>query len=166
MSATEGPVAGAALAAAARAAAAAVRAIAQAEGAGGAAAQAAALSTRIDALADVNAESYAHALAARAEASSLDVERRDWEIGRAYADAAEPPLALARAALDVVVLACELAGPDAAAAAAVAAGAARGAVALVAANLTAVEGDVRVAEAVRLAETAERLARDAVERVR
>jgi hypothetical protein len=159
MATIEEPVGATALAAAARAAAGAIRVLARAEGAGGAAAQAAALEARIDAAADVNADTFAKALAARAESASLSAERRDWEIGRAFADAAEPPLALARAALDLVVLAAELSGPDAAAAAAVAAGAARGAVALVAANLTAVDGDGRVAEAVRLAEDAERLAR-------
>jgi hypothetical protein len=44
------------------------------------------------------------------------------------------------------------------AAAALAAGVARGAVALVAVNLTAVEGDSRVAEARRLAEAADQAA--------
>ena len=90
-------------------------------------------------------------------------DRRDFEIGRAFAAAAEPLLEIARTAADVAELAAELAvrgdgsvRPDAAAAA----GArgrcgARGAVAFVAANLTAIEGDPRVAEVERAAAAAE-----------
>lgn len=155
----EEPLGGAALAAAARAAAIVVGAVARASGHAGAVAQVSALEARIDAAAMLNGETYAKALHAREAAASLPPERRDWEIGRAFADAAEPPLALARAALDVALLAGELGGPDADAAAAVAAGVARGAVALVAANLTAVDGDPRVAEVERIAAEAERAAR-------
>ena len=95
----------------------------------------------------------------------LPGDRRDWEIGEAYARAAEPPLELARIAADVAELAAELvhealAGlrADAAAAAALAAGVAHGAVPLVAINLTATPNDDRVVEARRCAETAERAA--------
>jgi len=155
------PLGGAALAAAAHAAAVAVGAVARAAGLAGEAAQAAALAARIDAAAKLNAETYANALHARSAAAPLAPEQRDWQIGRAFADAAEPPLELARAALDVAVLGAALGGPDAAAAAAIAAGVARGAVPLVAANLTAVEGDSRVAEVTRLADEAARVARTA-----
>ena len=93
---------------------------------------------------------------------ALRVEQRDWEIGKAFARAAEPPLEIARAAADVAELAAQLAAggdprvhADALAAAALAAGVARGAVALVAVNLTTVEGDPRLVEARRLAEAAD-----------
>jgi len=95
----------------------------------------------------------------------LKPARRDWEIGRAFAQAAEPPLDIARAGADVAELAAELAETghprvraDALAAAALGAAAARGAVALVTVNLTAVDGDPRIAEAEQLAAAAERSA--------
>ena len=79
--------------------------------------------------------------------------------------AAEPPLELAHIAADLAELGAEvtveaLAGlrADAAAATLLAAAAARGAVPLVAINLTAVANDDRVAEARRCAEAAERAA--------
>ena len=82
------------------------------------------------------------------------------------AAAAEPPLALARLAADLVEL-CAAAGArveprvhaDVAAAAALAAAVARGARALVATNLTALPGDERVEEADRLVAAAEAAAR-------
>jgi formiminotetrahydrofolate cyclodeaminase len=93
------------------------------------------------------------------------VEQRDWEIGRAFARAAEPLLEIARVAADVAELAAQLADEsdprvhaDVTAAAALAAGAAHGVVALVAVNLTAVDGDPRVAEAEDLAGSARRSA--------
>jgi hypothetical protein len=149
------PVGGAALAAAAAAAAEALAAVARAAGDPGSSAQAQALHARIDAAAAPNADASAAALGARDTADpALRQEQRDFQIGRAFAHAAEPPLELARAAVDLAQLALQLGGADAAAAAAVAAGVARGAVALVAANLTALPGDPRVAEAERLAEAA------------
>jgi formiminotetrahydrofolate cyclodeaminase len=97
--------------------------------------------------------------------AALKPELRDWEIGRAFADAAEAPLEIARAGADVASLAAELAASgdprvhaDALAAAALGAAAARGAAELVAVNLTALDGDPRVAEARRLAEDADRAA--------
>jgi formiminotetrahydrofolate cyclodeaminase len=86
-------------------------------------------------------------------------------MGLAFARAAEPPLEIARAGADVAELAAQLADigdprvrADALVAAALGAAAARGAVALVAVNLTALGDDPRVAEAEQLAATAERFA--------
>jgi methenyltetrahydrofolate cyclohydrolase len=130
--------------------------------AGGVAAQAEALRARAAPLAQRDAEIYDQALVVRGgAAAALPAEKRDWEIGRAFAAAAEPPLEIARAATDVAELAADVAvwgdprvRADAVAAATLAAAAARGAVTLVAVNLTAVAGDPRVAEAERLAVTA------------
>ncbi|MHB8469073.1 MAG: cyclodeaminase/cyclohydrolase family protein [Gaiellaceae bacterium] len=137
-------------------------------GAGSAVAQAKALLARAAPLAQLDVEAHARALTIRRTAASLPPDRRDWEIGRAFAHAAEPPLEIARVAADVAELAAEVARaaeqrvrPDALAAAALAAGVARGAAALVAANLTAGEGDERVVESARLAEAAERAAASA-----
>jgi formiminotetrahydrofolate cyclodeaminase len=127
----------------------------------GAAAQAEALRDRAAPLAQRDAEAYEAALAVRREAAGLPPERRDAAIGEAFARAAEPPLEIARLAGDVAELAAELAvhgkpsiQADAAAAAQLAAGAARGAVGMVAVNLTALDGDPRIAEAERLAAAA------------
>ena len=132
---------------------------------GGLAAQADALKTRTAALAQVDADAYEAALGARDAHEGLRADRRDWEIGQAFARAAEPPLEIARAAADVAELAAVLVQDgdprvraDAMAAAALAAAAARGAVALVSVNLTSFEGDPRVVEAEQLAEAAERAA--------
>jgi formiminotetrahydrofolate cyclodeaminase len=129
--------------------------------AGGVAAQAEALRARAAPLAQLDAEIYDEALAVREGAAALPAETRDWKIGRAFAAAAELPLEIARTATDVAELAADVAvrgdsrvRADAVAAATLAAAAARGAVTLVAVNLTAVEGDARVAEAERLAVTA------------
>ena len=129
--------------------------------AGGLVAQAEALRARSAPLAQVDADTYAQALSVRDAGGELRQEQRDWEIGKAFARAAEPPLEIARVAADVAELAAELAlngapavRADAVAAAALAAGAARGCVTMVAVNLTAVEGDSRVAEASRLADAA------------
>jgi formiminotetrahydrofolate cyclodeaminase len=136
--------------------------------AGGIAAQADALRGRAAPLAQHDAEVYEQALAVRDGAAALPPEKRDWEIGKAFAAAAEPPLEIARTAADVAELAAAVAlsgdprvRPDAVAAATLAAAAARAAVTLVEANLTAVEGDARVAEAERLASAAERAASQA-----
>jgi formiminotetrahydrofolate cyclodeaminase len=127
----------------------------------GLAAQAEALRVRTAPLAQLDADTYEEALAARDAARGLPDERRDWQIGQAFARAAEPPLEVARVALDVAELAETLATTgspaihaDAVAAAALAAAAARGAVAMVAVNLTALPDDPRVGEAERLADAA------------
>jgi formiminotetrahydrofolate cyclodeaminase len=138
---------------------------ARASESGGLAAQADALRSRTAALAQLDADAYQAALDARAANEALRADRRDWEIGQAFARAAEPPLEIARAGADVAELAAQLVlvgdpriRADALAAGALAAAAARGAVTLVSANLTAGEGDSRVAEAEQLAAAAERSA--------
>ena len=130
--------------------------------AAGIAAQADALRSRAAALIDADAEAYAHALEARDAAAALPADRRDWEIGRAFAAAAEPPLAIARVAADVGELAAIVAKEgdarvrvDAGIAAAVAAAAARGGLALVRVNLTTRSDDPRLDEATALAKAAD-----------
>jgi methenyltetrahydrofolate cyclohydrolase len=132
------------------------------DAAGGIAAQANALRDRAAPLAQLDADVYDEALAVRDGSVALPPDKRDYAIGKAFAAAAEPPLEIARAAADVAELAAIVARsgdprvrPDAIAAATLAAAAARAIVAIVAANLTAVEGDERVAEAERLAFAAE-----------
>jgi formiminotetrahydrofolate cyclodeaminase len=132
------------------------------DAAAGVAAQADALRARAAPLAQLDADVYDRALAVRDGAAALPPEKRDWEIGKAFAEAAEPPLEIARTAADVAELAAEVAvsgdprvRADAVAAATLAAAAARAAVTIVGVNLTAVDGDARVAEAERLARAAE-----------
>jgi formiminotetrahydrofolate cyclodeaminase len=156
------PGGGSALAVCVANAAAVVAMAARVSDSAGLAAQAESLRARVAPLAQLDADTYERALVACDVAKELPPERRDWEIGQAFARAAEPALEIARAAADVAELAAALATggsptihADAVAAAAIAAGAARGAVALVAVNLTAVDGDPRVAEAERLADAAQ-----------
>ena len=125
----------------------------------GVAAQAESLRDRATPLADLTAQAYEHALGA---------EGGDYELGRAYADAAEPPLRIAETAADVVELAAVVAEygdpvrrADAVAAGLVAAGCASAAAELVAVNLTVSAGDVRVRRANLLAEEAARTAETA-----
>jgi formiminotetrahydrofolate cyclodeaminase len=159
------PGGGSALAFALASAASVLAMAARASESGGLTAQAEALRARTAALAQLDADAYQAALAARGTHEALRADRRDWEIGQAFARAAEPPLEIARAGADVAELAAQLVQvgeprlrADALAAAALAAAAARGAVTLVSANLTASEGDPRVAEAEQLASAAERAA--------
>jgi len=133
--------------------------------ASGAAAQAEALRERSLALVQIDADVYRHALEVRAAAAELPESRRDWEVGRMLAEAAEPPLAICRLAADVAELARTVAKSgepavqvDSVAAAGLAAAVARGARELVAVNLTAVPGDRRVAEAERCVAAAEAFA--------
>ena len=135
---------------------------ARVSGSGSAAAQAETLRARATPLAQRDAEIYAAALAVRETVAELTPERRDWQIGQAFARAAELPLEITRTGADVAELAAEIAQvgdplvrADAQAAATLAAAGARSAAALVAVNLTAVEDDARVAEAERLAQAAE-----------
>jgi formiminotetrahydrofolate cyclodeaminase len=164
----EFPGAGSALAAALGAAAAVVQMAARLSpeswaDAAGVAAQAEALRDRAVQLVDEDAEAYRLALEARAAADdAARPEQRDWALGQITAAAAEPPLALVRLATDLADLcaaAAERVEPrvhaDVAAAAALAAAVARGARALVATNLTALQGDPRVEEADRLVAAAE-----------
>lgn len=127
---------------------------------GGAAAQAAALCRRLTSLADEDARVFLSALA------ELDRRGGDVELGRALDRAAEAPLRIAEACVDVAVLASALAErgaaelrPDAHAAATLAAGAARASALLVEANLAVARDDDRVARARRLSEEAASAAR-------
>ena len=163
------PGGGSALAFALASAAAVLAMAARISESGGLAAQADALRVRTAELAQLDADAYQTALEAREANEALRTDRRDWEIGQAFARAAEPPLEIARAGADVAELAAQLVQvgearlrADALAAAALAAAASRGAVTLVSANLTASEGDLRVAEAEQLAAAAERSAAYAV----
>lgn len=125
----------------------------------GVAAQAEALRDRIAPVAEVNAEAYEAALATQGD---------DFELGRAYARAAEPPLRIVEAAADVALLSAIVARcgeaslrADAVTAAALAAGAARAAAELVAVNLTASPSDERVLRARKLAREAAGAAEEA-----
>ncbi len=168
----EVPGAGSALAAALATAAAVVQMAARLSpeswaDAPGVAAQAEALRDRAVQLVDEDAQAYRLALEARAAADdAARPEQRDWALGQVTAAAAEPPLALVRLAADLAELCAAAAGrveprvhADVTAAAALAAAVARGARALVATNLTALEGDARVEEADRLVAAAETAAR-------
>jgi formiminotetrahydrofolate cyclodeaminase len=159
------PGGGSALAVAAAMAAGVLAMAARLSGDPALAAQAEVLRARAAPLAERGAEAYAAALGARERAAALKPERRDWEIGRAFAAAAAPPLELARAAVDIAELAAELAQAgdpriraDALAAASLGAAVAHGAAALVAVNLTTTARDPRLAEAQQLAEAAARAA--------
>jgi len=125
--------------------------------AGGAAAQAEALRARAAPLAQKDAQVYEEALAALEGAAGAD-DRENWNIGRALALAAEPPLEIATIACDVAQLAAEVSHhthhqvrPDALAAASLAAACAQGAAGLVEVNLTATPDDPRVLRARSLA---------------
>jgi formiminotetrahydrofolate cyclodeaminase len=138
--------------------------------AAGIAAQAESLRARAAPLAARDAEAYQAALSAREAAAGLDPDHRDWEIGRAFARAAEAPLELVRISSDVAELSRQVAvraagqlRPDALAAASLAAACARGAAELVAVNLPLSENDPRVEEARVLAEAAVRAAASAFE---
>jgi formiminotetrahydrofolate cyclodeaminase len=126
-----------------------------AEGAG-VAAQAESLRDRVTPLAELATQAYDQAIGAAGG---------DYEFGRAYARAAEPPLLIAEAAADVTELAALVAQhadpalrADAVAAGLVAAGCARAAAELVAVNLTVSANDERVRRAELLAEGAARAA--------
>ena len=122
----------------------------------GVAAQAESLRDRVAPLAALSAQAYQEALAA---------DGGDYEFGRAYAKAAEPPLLIAEAATAVSELAAhvaEYAEPalraDAVVAGLLAASCARAAAELVAVNLTISADDERVRRADFLAEEAARTA--------
>ncbi len=122
---------------------------------GGSVAQAAALCRRLTQLAEEDAHVFANAL------GELDRRDDDFKLGRALDRAAEAPLRIADACVDVAVLAASLASrgapalqPDARAAAALAAGAARASAVLVEANLAVAPDDDRVRRARKLSEEA------------
>ena len=124
--------------------------------AGAVAAQGESLRSRAAPLAELSAQAYALALATRGN---------DYDVGRAYAAAAEPPLRIAETAFDVAQLAAHVAEhaqparrADAVSAGLVAAGCARAAAELVSVNLTMSADDERVRKAELLAEEAARIA--------
>lgn len=127
----------------------------------GARAQALDLRDRLLALAAQDARAYERALTA--------LERRDAGLARALARAAEVPLAIAEAAVDVALLAAEgaersdgSARADAAAAACLSAGAATAARRLVEVNLATIGEDERLTRAELAAEAAADAARRAL----
>jgi formiminotetrahydrofolate cyclodeaminase len=129
-------------------------------------AQADTLRRRAAELGDRNAEAFTRALAILDAVGAIEPERRDEEIGRAFAGAAETPLEIGELALEVARLAAETAvradqrlRPDAIAAAALAAAVSTGAAELVAVNLTVTPTDERVVRAREIAEDADRAAR-------
>lgn len=131
----------------------------------GIAAQAESLVSRSTPLVQAAADQYEAALRARAQSGEDQGARLDFELGQAYASAAEPPLEIARTASDVAFLALTVAQngdlalrADAVTAALLAAAAARAAAELVAVNLTAAADDPRVLEAAKAAEEAARAA--------
>jgi formiminotetrahydrofolate cyclodeaminase len=133
--------------------------------AAGIAAQAESLTARAAPLVQADTDHYEAALLARGQSDEGQGARLDFELGQAYARAAEPPLEIARAASDVALLALTVAEngdpalrADAVTAALLAAAAAQAAAELVAVNLTASADDPRVLEAVRAAEEAARAA--------
>jgi len=120
------------------------------------AAQAESLRDRARPLAELSTKAYEEALAATGG---------DYEVGRAYASAAEPPLKIVETAADVAELAAYIAEhavparrADAVTAGLVAAGCARAAAELVAVNLTVAANDERVRRAELLADDAARTA--------
>ncbi len=120
----------------------------------GAAAQAEALRRRLTALAQQDAEAFDAALRTLDEPRESDPDRRDWQLGRSLAAAAEVPLRIAEVCADVADLGAELARrcrpelqPDAAGAAILAEAAARVCAHLVAINLGATATDARVRRA-------------------
>jgi formiminotetrahydrofolate cyclodeaminase len=133
--------------------------------AAGIAAQAESLCARVVPLVQADADHYEAALRLRGQSDEGQGPRLDFELGQAYAKAAEPPLAIAKAAADVALLSLTVAQngnpalrADAVAAALIAAAAALAAAELVAVNLTASADDPRVLQAAQFAEEAARAA--------
>jgi formiminotetrahydrofolate cyclodeaminase len=140
------------------------------EDAPGAVAQAEALRARILPLAEEDAVAYENFLLARRMPEEVDSEVRDAAVGEALSRAADVPLAIAEAALDISCLAADLAergNPnlrgDAATAALLAEAAVRATANLVEINLATREGDERIARARELVEMARRVSRRAIE---
>jgi formiminotetrahydrofolate cyclodeaminase len=140
------------------------------EDAPGAVAQAEALRARILPLAEEDAVAYENFLLARRMPEEVDSEVRDAAVGEALSRAADVPLAIAEAALDISCLAADLAERgtpnlrgDAATAALIAEAAVRATANLVEINLATREGDERIARARELVEMARRVSRRAIE---
>src|SRR5215218_20703 len=120
----------------------------------GAAAQAEALRRRLTALAQEDAVAFEAALRTLDEPREDDPERRDWQLGRSLAAAAEVPLRIAEVCADVADLGADLAlrcrpelQPDASGATMLAEAGARVCAHLVAVNLGATSTDARVRRA-------------------
>jgi len=140
------------------------------EDAAGAIAQAETLRARVLPLADEDARAYESFLLARRMSEEFDPQVRDAAIGEALSRAADVPLAIAEAALDVASLAAELVehgNPnlrgDAATAALLAEAAVRAAANLVEVNLATREGDERIERARELVEMSRRISRRVIE---
>jgi formiminotetrahydrofolate cyclodeaminase len=140
------------------------------EDAAGAVAQAESLRARVLPLADEDARAYESFLLARRMPDAVEPEVRDAAIGAALSRAAEVPLAIAEAALDVASLACELAERgnqnlrgDAATAVLLAEAAVRATANFVETNLGMREDDERVARARELVDMSRRTSRRVLE---
>jgi formiminotetrahydrofolate cyclodeaminase len=140
------------------------------EDAPGAVAQAEALRARVLPLADEDARAYESFLLARRMSDDFDPQVRDAAIGEALSRAADVPLAIAEAALDVASLAAELVehgNPnlrgDAATAALLSEAAVRATANLVEINLATREGDERIERARELVEMSRRMSRRVIE---
>jgi formiminotetrahydrofolate cyclodeaminase len=140
------------------------------EDAAGAVAQAEALRARVLPLADEDARAYESVLVARRLPTELEPEARDAALGRALSRAADVPLAIAEAALDIASLAAEVAergNPnlrgDAVTAALLAEAAVRATANLVEINLATREDDERLARAREVVEMARRISRRVLE---
>jgi methenyltetrahydrofolate cyclohydrolase len=140
------------------------------EDAPGAVAQAEALRARVLPLADEDAKAYESFLLARRMSEDFDPQVRNAAIGEALSRAADVPLAIAEAALDVASLAAELAehgNPnlrgEAASAALLSEAAVRATANLVEINLGTREGDERIERARGLVEMSRRISRRVLE---
>jgi methenyltetrahydrofolate cyclohydrolase len=140
------------------------------EDAPGAVAQAEALRARVLPLAEEDARAYESFLLARRMSKDFDPQVRDAAIGEALSRAADVPLAIAEAALDVASLAAELVergNPnirgDAATAVLLSEAAVRATANLVEINLGTREGDERIERARGLVEMSRRISRRVLE---
>jgi formiminotetrahydrofolate cyclodeaminase len=140
------------------------------EDAAGAVAQAEALRARVLPLADEDARAYESFLLARRMSKDFDPQVRDAAIGEALSRAADLPLAIAEAALDVASLAAELVergNPnlhgDAATAVLLSEAAVRATANFVEINLATREGDERIERARELVEMSRRISRRVLE---
>ena len=140
------------------------------EDAAGVVAQAETLRQKVLPLADEDAEAYETVLEALRLPPDIGPDRRDEALGAALSRAADVPLAIAEAALDVATLAAELAergNPnlrgDVATAALLAEAAVRATANLVEINLGTREGDERHQRARELVETSRRITRRILE---
>jgi methenyltetrahydrofolate cyclohydrolase len=140
------------------------------EDAAGAVAQAEALRARVLPLADEDARAYESFLLARRMSKDFDPQVRDAAIGEALSRAADLPLAIAEAALDVASLAAELVergNPnlhgDAATAVLLSESAVRATANFVEINLATREGDERIERARELVEMSRRISRRVLE---